>query len=361
MKSKICFFHSGLTQRRLKDVLAVLRSEGFTTRNQHDFIIFHICKCNKGEENETIILNDNYLDWLSNLCKQDENPKLSILTKVKQPLLILYEEIKEIESKRNDFLNLLRFLQICATDSSFNDVMKQFLNFNFDTISFNSINSSYTVTFTLPIFSDSVNKLVGWRAANLKAIEKAFKCNLRIHKNTENKHVQVELWSRNCKNFHLVKDSLNRQLKEPFLGECLFEFQISATFDEFYARYKLKKLNKLYNCHIKLTRVQATDSIANDALSKILYTVRVYGLNRSEIDVEDLKTILIEQIEDIEAKHIENVNSFRFKEEEEYNILDVEDLPYVSQPIRYSKRFISKVGKKKVWLNNMLRLSSLLL
>ena len=333
MKSKICFFHSGHTQRRLKDALAVLRSDGFTSRDQHDFIINYLCKCNKDESFSMLKSNSasdsgKYLEYLINL-KSDENDKTKILFKIKQLLIEIYEEVKLIESKQKDFLDLIKFLQLCACHNDLNDVVCNF----FSNISFNSSDSTYTFKFPFPLSWLDYHKYF-WPLYFVLRIQSNFKCRIRVMNGPES--TVASITSYKIINFDKVKDALLEHVKNSGLANpsVLVRVDSHLNINDLLRMYLSKKIHNDKNC---VTRVVDRG------------TIRVWGSSPSE--VESFANGFQNFVEYLEER--KEASDYDF--DADYHCSIIDDL-IDQNMINYSKRYIQKLNNKKKFVNNLLKL-----
>ena len=324
MKSKICFFHTGFTQRRLKDALAHLRSEGFTTRDQHDFIINYICKCNKEDSNSSHCCQSNnddngkYLDYLINLNNDNQqNDKTKILLKIRNLLLEIYEVVEDVETKRRDFLVLVKYLQISTLFNDFSTILNNFMDVE---INFDSQNG-YSRVFDLPMSSQDYHAFSGV-LANIRYIESTFKCHIRA-KNDQT-HTQVTISSNRLVDFKKIKDSILEKLEQSHLMQSSIVFKVKPRARLCFSKpsFHALFLNQ-YDCKIQLIHTNM---------------LKLWGKSK---DLEGMKSIILSLIDEFEDEH------------EVHECLD--DL-IDQRAATYSKRYIEKLNNKNKFIQHLFKL-----
>lgn len=326
MKSKICFFHSGPTQRRLKDALAHLRSEGFTTRDQHDFIINYICKCNKQDSNLNSQSNDeNFLDYLINLNNEDQNDKAKILFKIKNLLLEIYEVVKDVETKRIDFLVLVKYLQISTLYSDFSTILKNFIGCQ---VNFN-LKISYSITFNLPISSRDYHTFF-WSMAGIRFFESIFKCRIRAENNNTDCSI-VTISSKKLIDFKAIKESIFERLEKSQLIQPSTVFPVKGRAHYYFRKPDFQELLKEYDCEIRFINSTNIVKLWGPSTDKVMW-MKSWILNLINSSYED-----------------DNESNCENSEEYLDDLID-------QKSVTYSKRFISKINNKKNLIQSLSKL-----
>lgn len=241
---KYCLLHSAPAKNYLKNILASLRRDQFTTRNLHDFIIYYLCKC--GAKSEIVLDNKICLDeidnqllpWIDDLNEESiftRKANLKPLLKVKQELKSVYEIIKDNTSKRYDCLQLFKFFKICSIYLKIDKIMVKFLNLKIDGLDFNS-NDNYVLNVKLELSRACLGQLIGRSGRNLTDIQTLYNCRIKIEPCGLNK-LNAKVWADSYVDFFKIKNLLR--------DKCLSIIDSNKEFEE--RRNKWKSIDEIIN------------------------------------------------------------------------------------------------------------------
>jgi hypothetical protein len=230
-----------------------------------------------------------------------------------------------VETKRIDFLVLVKYLQISTLYGDFSTILNNFMGVKIENLSYNS-NDNFTMLFKLPIVSSDVGTLVGTKGTHLKHLKNEYKCHIKALKSEdENANIEIKVWADNYINFKSVKESLHKKLHELALTNPTLEFWIG----NYYSNDKsmgnligrgggrIKFLESFYECRIKIIKYEN-----GNAVCKIWAKTKTEALK--------IKWALIDKIQLLEEQTAQNnyIKSESEIQEEEWEIDDLLDIKY---------------------------------
>jgi predicted RNA-binding protein YlqC (UPF0109 family) len=285
--------------------------------------------------------NENFLDYLTNLNNENQNDKVKILFKIKNLLLEIYQVVKNVETKRLDFLVLVKYLKISTICSDFSTILNNFMGVKIENLSYNT-NDNFTMLFKLPIVSSDVGTLVGRKGVHLKQLENEYKCHLKALKSEdENANIEIKVWADNYINFKSVEKSLHKKLHELALTNPTLEFNIG----NYYSNDKsmgnligrngsrITLMESFYTCRIKIIKDKNGNAVC-----------KIWAETKTE--AFKIKSTLLNKIQLIEEENKEhydylngNMKSESEIEEEEWEIDNLLDIKYSNSTSFSKKRY----------------------